>query len=59
MQQLEDFMSNVAAHGHPVIWNFGTIPTWMFHLVNNTYAPIRLPPFENSGTKSDGRNVFF
>jgi hypothetical protein len=57
MPQLDDFMSNVAAHGHPVIWNFGTIPTWMFHLVNNSYSPIRLPAFVKWG-ESDSGNPF-
>jgi hypothetical protein len=30
LPQMQDFMRNTAEEGHPVIWNIGTIPCWMF-----------------------------
>merc|ERR1719456_1418815 len=43
LPQMEDFMANTAALGHPVIWNVGTIPCWMFHdpttIINNSRCP--------------------
>jgi hypothetical protein len=45
MPQLEDFMAN-AAEGHPVIWNFGTIPCWMFWgpTTNHSHCPYPKDP---------------
>jgi hypothetical protein len=46
MPQLEDFMANTAAQGHPVIWNFGTIPCWMFWgpSTNHSHCPYPKDP---------------